>query len=192
MMNANSGTIATMTVIGGTCNVPPATSAATTTAVTPATTDHNKEESAINNNVNKKRSISDATSTAAAAAAAAIGTAVDKEQETIVPSSIKYHLVNHHHHPSSQTSKNLKRKGEDPLSCLSPVLKKNPRILENNKNKKKKEQQCNVRWNDRANIIYTQEDPLKLYPNEYKDTDVWYTVSHYIRRIACYCYCFWY
>jgi hypothetical protein len=186
MMNANSGT---MTVIGGTCNVSPAASAAAnTTAVTPATTDHNKEESVINNNVNKKRSISDATSTAAAA----IGTAVYKGQVTIVPSSIKYHLVNRHHHPSSETSKNLKRKGEDPLSCLSPVLKKKPRILENNN--KKKEQQCNVRWNDRANIIYTQEDPLNLYPNEYKDTDVWYTVSHYIRRIACCCYsfCFWY
>jgi hypothetical protein len=35
---------------------------------------------------------------------------------------------------------------------------------------------CQVSWNDDKNVIHLQDDPFKVFPTEYKKSDVWYSV----------------
>jgi hypothetical protein len=39
------------------------------------------------------------------------------------------------------------------------------------------ERRRQVSWNDDRNVIHLQQDPSKVFPTEYKESDVWYSVS---------------
>jgi len=60
------------------------------------------------------------------------------------------------------------------LQESQPPPSKKPRL----DNKYKKKDLC-VSWNDQGNCIHVQEDPYKLFSDEYKETDVWYTREDY-------------